>query len=108
MKTQFNFEEEDMVLEYLPEALRREYLKDVNKKIFRHLDFIRELTLGSQYLLAENIVRKISHPDEIILNKNETTKCIILKKGLLGMVAYNNNQEKKPLEVIQTLSVGKR
>lgn len=92
------------MLEYLPQALKREYLKDVNKKVFRHLAFIKELTLHSQYLLAEFIVRKISHPDEVILNRMEPAKCIILQKGLLGMV-IRHRCDKKPPEVIQTLSV---
>lgn len=94
------------MLECLPQALKREYLKDVNKKVFRHLAFIKELTLGSQYLMAEHIIRKISHPDEIILGRFEPAKCIILHKGLLGMIARRCSESKQP-ELVQTLSVEK-
>lgn len=109
MKNQFNFKEQDTVLEYLPTALRREYLKDVNKRIFKVLPFIKDFTLNSQYILAEHIIRKISHPDEVILNKGDISKCIILRKGLLGMVikATGLHLKKRPARVIQTLEATK-
>lgn len=70
------------------------------------IPFIKNLTLRSQYILAENVVRKISHPDEIILNKGESTKCMILKKGLLGMVLNVGRSGKKQIcRIIQTLQV---
>jgi hypothetical protein len=104
MKNQFNFKEQDQLLEYLPQNLKREYLKDVNKRIFKMLPFIKDLTLHSQYLLAEKIARKISHPDEIIINKGEASKCLILRKGLLGMV-INSKGCKRSCKVIQTLKI---
>lgn len=96
------------MLEGLPAPLRKEYLKAVNKRLFEGLPFLKELTLSSRNTLAQNILRRITHPDEIILNKGETEQCLILSKGILGMTIKRSEYLKNPICVIQTLKVGQQ
>lgn len=73
------------MLEALPAPLRREYLNSVNKKLFDSLPFLKDLTLQSKNNLAQSIVRRVTHPYEIILSKGEPEHCMILSKGILGL-----------------------
>mgnify|MGYP000945636314 FL=1 len=86
IRNRFNFLEQDQLLQGLPTLLRKEYLKDVNKRIFNCLPFLRELTVQSKDNLAQSIIRKITHPDEVVLNRGEPEQCLILAKGALGMM----------------------
>ena len=71
IRKEFNFAEEDKVLDSLPENIRRDYLKETNIKMFKQMTFLKNLTAKTQALLASKLKRQIMHPEQIIQRKEE-------------------------------------
>lgn len=69
IKKEFNFNEQDSLLEYLPSKLKKEYLRESNKSIFANLSIFKDFTDLTRSRMAENMVRIITHPEEIIQKK---------------------------------------
>ena len=67
----FQFDEQDAVIESLPNDLQKELRKEANKVLFDGVGFLSYLSKKSMLKMAELVDRKICHPEEIILRKGE-------------------------------------
>lgn len=64
--------------------LKKQYLKESNKKIFEHIEFFKSFISKTLYNLAERIEMRVSHPDEVIQKADDDYNLIILKSGQIG------------------------
>ena len=89
IESNFNYESDRKFIGSLPLSLRSDFVKDSNKRIFRKLTFFKMLTEKTLMDLAEKIVVKITHPQEIIFESKGPFKFLILKTGDVGFFSKN-------------------
>ena len=63
--------------------MQSEYRKEANQSLF-DVGFFNSLNKKTILNLAESVIRKIAHPEEILQKKGEITNFCILQKGSLG------------------------
>ena len=81
IEKKFNFESDRQFISSLPTDLKGEFLKESNKKIFKGLAFFKSLTEKTLMNLAERINIKIAHPEEVVFQRKDPFRFMILKKG---------------------------
>lgn len=54
---------------------------EANRNIFKSLEVLKTMTLRTQELMAKQIVKKVCHPEELLIRKGEPMKLYILQKG---------------------------
>lgn len=104
IREEFNFHEQDRLLESIPRELRTEYLREANLRIFNHLQILRDFTMKSKKLIAEAIVKKVAHPLELLVKRDDNLRLLILKKGEVAFCIRNHNQRSSSV-VLNTLRV---
>lgn len=79
--------------------MQREYRKEANKILFDGLGFLSNLSKKSLLTLAEEVNRKICHPEEIVVRKDNITDFCILQKGTLAFTCrVRSNLDGKVIE----------
>jgi hypothetical protein len=64
--------------------MKKQYLKESNKKIFESILFFKAFVSKTLYNLAEGIEMRVSHPEEVIQHVDDDYNLIILKAGQIG------------------------
>jgi hypothetical protein len=60
---------------------------EANRNIFKNLVVLKNMTLRTQELMAKQIIKKVCHPEELLVKKGEPMKLFILQKGEIGLCA---------------------
>ena len=84
--------------------MKKDYLKQSNKKIFEEIPFFTNFMSKTLFNLAEKIEMKVTHPEEVVQHLNDDYNLMILKSGSLGFVAKRPNVSIKPF-VMDILSM---
>lgn len=58
-----------------------------HRNIFKNLAMLKNFTLRTQELMAKHIIKKVCHPEELLVKKGEPMKLFILQKGEIGLCA---------------------
>lgn len=53
----------------MPEKLKIDIKKEINKTIFAKMPFFRDLTKKTLNILAERLVNTVAHPEHIVLRQ---------------------------------------
>ena len=89
----FQFDQQDAVIESLPKDLQKQLRKEANKVLFDGVGFLSYLSKKSMLKMAGLVDRKICHPEEIILRKGEKSQFMILQKGTLGFACRTTSSQ---------------
>lgn len=77
----------------MPEKLKIDIKKEINKNIFAQMPFFRDLTKKTLNILSERLINIVAHPEHIVLRQYEKWKILILRVGVMG-VTYRRGQSK--------------
>lgn len=69
--------------------MQSEYIKESNKQLF-DVSFFNTLNKKTLLSLAETVIRRITHPDQIIKRKGDIADFIIVQRGTVGLVCRRN------------------
>ena len=86
----------------MPKNIQREYRIEANKILFDGLGFLSNLSKKSLLNLAEQISRRICHPEEIIYKKGSVLDFVILQKGTVTFnCKINSDLDGKMIEKLE-------
>ena len=101
IKETFEHDARDEVIEFLPRHLQSEYRKEANKILFDGLGFLNNLSKKSLLTLAEEVNRRICHPEEVIVKKGNITDFCIIQKGCVAFTCRNRSDlDNKVIELL--------
>ena len=103
MKRNHNIEEEERLLEGLPESILEEYRKETNIEIFKDLPFIKLISTRYLQELSIFVERKLAHPEEVILGFNKVPNIVIVQGGEISLNAHRNGYKLhgKPMQSVK-------
>ena len=70
IKEEFELEKYESVINLLPKSMQSEYRKEANKSLFE-VGFFNSLNSKTIMNLAELVIRKVAHPEQVIQKKGE-------------------------------------